>query len=144
MDRSGPSRPRGRRCGSPLPDRRGSASTRAIGCRAEDAVADYLAKSGLVVLARNLRVGRIEIDVVVRDGPVVALVEVRTRGSSSWVRSLDSIDARKRARIRSAGERLWRERFSRDVSIERMRFDAASVTFDDSGTAHVEHIKAAW
>src|SRR5262245_14735435 len=141
---SGPPGSRMRRSGSGLTDRRGSASTRAKGCRAEDIAADYLAGCGFVVLARNLRVGRIEVDLVVRDGAVVALVEVRTRGTASWVRSLDSIDARKRARIRLAGERLWRERFSRDSSIERIRFDAAAVTFHESGEARVEHIKAAW
>jgi putative endonuclease len=119
-------------------------STHAIGSRAEDAAAQYLSDCGLLVLGRNVRVGRIEIDLVVRDGPVIALVEVRTRGPGSWVRSLDSIDARKRARLRSAGERLWRDRFVRDSSVERIRFDAASVTFQENGQATVEHIKAAW
>jgi putative endonuclease len=144
MNHGGPSGSRARRSSSGLTDRRGSASTRAIGSHAEDIAADYFTACGLVVLARNLRVGRIEVDLVVRDGPVVALVEVRTRGAASWVRSLDSIDARKRARIRSAGKQLWRERFCRDGSIERMRFDAVSVTFDERGEARVEHIKAAW
>ena len=62
----------------------------------------------------NLRVGRLELDVVAREGPVIAVVEVRTRGPGAWVRALDSVDAKKRARVRRAGERLWRERFARD------------------------------
>jgi putative endonuclease len=91
----------------------------------------------------NVRVGKLEIDVIARDGPVVVIVEVRTRGPGSYVRALDSIDARKRARVRRAGERLWRERFSRTPGLERMRFDAAAVTFLPSGEALVEHIRAA-
>jgi putative endonuclease len=116
----------------------------ALGAAAEDAVAKYLIARGLELIARNARVGRLEVDLIARDGPVIAVVEVRTRGPTSWQRALDSIDAQKRARIRRAGERLWRERFSRDQRIERMRFDAASVTFLPSGEALVEHIKAAF
>jgi putative endonuclease len=116
----------------------------ALGAAAEDAVAKYLSARGLEVIARNARVGRLEIDLIARDGPVIVVIEVRTRGPTSWQRALDSIDAQKRARIRRAGERLWRERFSRDHRIERMRFDAASVTFSPSGEALVEHIKAAF
>jgi len=116
----------------------------AIGTAAEAAVASYLAAQGLDVIARNIRVGRLEIDLIAREGTVIAVIEVRTRGDTSWQRALDSIDGRKRARIRQAGERLWRARFSRDRRIERMRFDAASVTFSPSGETLIEHIKAAF
>lgn len=116
----------------------------ARGAAAEDAVVEHLRALGILVLARNVRVGRLEIDVVAREGPVIAIVEVRTRGEASWQRALDSIDHRKRERIRRAGERLWRDRFARDRSVERMRFDAASVTFTPNGDAIVEHIKAAF
>lgn len=117
---------------------------RALGARAEDAVVAYLAAQGVEVLARNARVGRLEIDVIARDGPVIAIIEVRTRGAGSYVRALDSIDAGKRARVRRAGEQLWRARFSRVRGVERMRFDAASVTFLPDGEISVEHIKAAF
>ncbi|XXX81071.1 YraN family protein [Sorangium sp. So ce134] len=117
---------------------------RALGVRAEDAVVAYLVAQGMEVVARNARVGRLEIDVIARDGPVIAIVEVRTRGAGSYVRALDSIDAGKRARVRRAGEQLWRARFSRVRGVERMRFDAASVTFLPNGETAVEHIKAAF
>jgi len=97
---------------------------------------------GFELVAMNLRVGRFELDLVMREGPVIAVIEVRTRGPGSWQRALDSIDARKRARVRAAGERLWRERFARDMSVERMRFDVAAVEFLPSGEAVVEYVKA--
>jgi putative endonuclease len=115
-----------------------------LGAAAEDAVADYLRALGVEVIARNVRVGRLEIDLIARDGPVIAIIEVRTRGPGSYQRALDSIDARKRARIRRAGEALWRARFSADERLERMRFDVASVTFPPEGGAVVEHVKAAF
>jgi putative endonuclease len=69
---------------------------------------------------------------------------VRTRGPGAWTSALASIDAKKRARLRVAGERLWRERFARDESIERLRFDAAAVELLPDGSARVEHVKAAF
>ena len=115
-----------------------------LGRRAEEAAASYLETGGFVVLGRNVRVRRLEIDLIVREGPVIAVVEVRTRGDGAWVRAFDSVDWRKRARIRSAGTALWRSRFQADTTVERMRFDIVSVSFDERGTPTCEHLKAAF
>ena len=119
-------------------------STRDTGARAERAVAAHLAASGMEIIALNLRVGRLELDIVARDGPVIAVVEVRSRGSGAWVRALDSIDAKKRDRVRRAGERLWRERFAGDASVERMRFDVAGVDLQAEGGPRIEIVRAAF
>lgn len=129
----------------PAVDARGAEDPRhALGARAEDVVAAYLAAQGLEIVARNARVGKLEIDVIARDGPVIAVIEVRTRGAGSYVRALDSVDAGKRARVRRAGAQLWRARFSRLAGVERMRFDVASVTFVPEGEPIVEIVKAAF
>jgi putative endonuclease len=120
-----------------------SINRKAIGARAEEIAAKHLASAGLEILAVNLRVGRLELDVVARDGAVIVVVEVRTRGPGAWQRALDSVDARKRARVRAAGERLWRERFARDARVERMRFDIAAVDLSPEG-ARVEVVRAAF
>lgn len=116
----------------------------AIGRHAEDAAAAYFERLGLTILGRNVRVGRAEIDLLLRDGEVIIVVEVRTRGPGAYQRALDSIDARKRARLRAAGERLWRARFAKDLSVARMRFDAVAVSFGAGGEAIVEHVRAAF
>jgi putative endonuclease len=41
-------------------------------------VAAWLAGQGYDIVATNLRLGALEIDVVARKGPVIAVVEVRT------------------------------------------------------------------
>jgi putative endonuclease len=116
----------------------------ARGVRAEQAAADYLVACGVQVLASNVRVGRLEVDLITREGPVIAIVEVRTRGHGSWQRALDSVDFRKRARLRQAGERLWRDRFSAEPGVERMRFDVAAVTFAPGGEVLIEHVRSAF
>jgi putative endonuclease len=114
------------------------------GARAEQAVAEHLTAAGLQIVAVNLRVGRFELDVVARDGDVIAVVEVRTRGPGAWVRALDSVTTDKRARLRRAGERLWRDRFARDPRVQRMRFDIAAVELLPDGSARIEIVKAAF
>lgn len=112
--------------------------------KAEAAVVRFVCEQGYRVLATNLRLGHLELDVVAREGPVVVVIEVRTRGPSAWTSGFGSIDSNKRLRIRRAGERLWQRRYKRDPSVERLRFDAASVCFDAEGVAHVEYVRAAF
>jgi Holliday junction resolvase-like predicted endonuclease len=88
-------------------------------------------------------VNRYELDVVARLGALVVVVEVRTRGRGAWTTAFGSMDGAKRRRIRLAGERLWNRSFKRDPSVERMRFDAAAVTFVD-GEPVVEYVAAAF
>jgi putative endonuclease len=124
-----------------VPDR--STPRALLGQRAEDAVAGYLEQAGFSIVARNLRLGRLELDIVARRAELVVVVEVRTRGVGAWTTGLGSLSRAKRLRIRRAGQRLWRDRYKGDPSIERMRFDAASVRFDGA-RADIDYVVAAF
>jgi putative endonuclease len=113
------------------------------GARAEDAVVDFLTTRGFAILGRNVRLGKLEVDVVARKGPLAAIVEVRTRGEGSYVGALESIDAQKRSNLLRAAERLWREKLSKLDGIERLRLDVAAVTFDGAA-ARVEYVEGAF
>ena len=108
------------------------------GRTAEAAVASDLERRGLSIVGTNVRLGRLELDVVARDRDTVVVVEVRPRGAGAWQTGLASIAPAKAKRVRAAGERLWRERFLRDASVNRMRFDVAVVTFH-GGEARIEY-----
>ena len=119
-------------------------STRArLGQRAEEAVARYLEAAGCVIVGRNLRLGRLELDIVARRAELVLVVEVRTRGAGAWTTGLGSLSHAKRERIRRAGQRLWRDRYKGDPTVERLRFDAASVRFDGAH-ADIDYVVAAF
>jgi putative endonuclease len=115
-----------------------------IGARAETLVAEHLATSGVEVLARNLRVGRLEIDILAREGPVLIVVEVRTRGPGAYARALDSVDAKKRVRLRRAAAELWRSRFHADRTLDRVRFDVAAVDLSAEGAPRIEVVRGAF
>jgi putative endonuclease len=75
------------------------------GDAAEALVADRLAEAGWTVLARNVHVGRHEIDLVAVDpGPPASLVviEVRWRTGRDFGLAEETVDHRKRVRVRAA------------------------------------------
>jgi putative endonuclease len=113
------------------------------GARAEALVARWLVEQGYEIVATNLRLGTLEIDLVARKGAVVAVVEVRARGPTARTTGLGSVTPLKRARIRRAGERLWQRRYRQDRSVERLRFDVASVDLHAS-PPRIEYVVAAF
>lgn len=76
------------------------------GDAAEAVVADRLTSLGWRVVARQVRVGRAEIDLVAIDpGPPASLVvvEVRSRSRRDYGLAEETVDGRKRARLHHAG-----------------------------------------
>ncbi|HEX7221711.1 MAG TPA: YraN family protein [Candidatus Limnocylindrales bacterium] len=76
-----------------------------VGDAAEALVVDRLAAAGWAVLARNVHVGRHELDLVAVDpGPPrqLVVVEVRSRGSREYGTGEETVDHRKRRRVRTA------------------------------------------
>src|SRR4051794_20855731 len=98
-----------------------------LGRRAEDMAWAHLLASGFEIVARNMRVGRLEIDVIARRGPLVVFCEVRSRRSAHVMTPAQSIDPRKVARVRSAAAQWLR---ATKHSATQVRFDVASVLFD--------------
>jgi putative endonuclease len=114
----------------------------AKGRRAESAVADYLRARGFAILAHNVRLGALEIDLVARSTSLVAIVEVRVRGEGSLEGPLASITREKRARVLRAAQRLWTTRIASMPGVERYRIDVAAVYFEGART-FVEYVPGA-
>ena len=93
------------------------------------------------MLAANLRVNYLEIDLLVQDGRTLVLVEVRTRRRESWTSPFGSIDGMKRTRLRRAAERLWRRHYKFRPDFDHVRCDVAAVSWKN-GTPQVEYVRA--
>lgn len=79
------------------------------GASAEDAAASWLSAAGWIILARNVRVGRDELDLLARDPRGVAtVVEVRGRSGAGFGTGVESVDAGKVARLYRAAAVLRR------------------------------------
>ena len=85
-------------------DDRSRTAAQRLGDAAEERVATYLQAAGWTVLARNVRMGRYELDLVGLDpGPPAALVvvEVRWRAGREFGLPEETVDHRKRTRVRA-------------------------------------------
>ena len=115
-----------------------SRHTGACATRSEAVARHYLLAKGYLLLGENYTTRRGEIDLIVQAGSTVVFVEVRQRRQLRFGTPAESIDARKRARLRlTALHFLVRRYGSDDLPV---RFDAVMVT----GTRHrhrIEHLE---
>lgn len=111
-----------------------------LGRAAERLVADRLEAAGFEVLGRNVRFGRLELDLIVRRGSLVVFCEVRARAHDRFVAPAATMDARKIARVRRAAAQ-WLSS-ARPGAVD-VRFDVAAVIFDVPG-GRVEYYEGAY
>lgn len=78
---------------------------RALGRFGEAYAARHLAEQGMVVLDRNWRCDAGEIDLVLRDGRVLVVCEVKTRSSNAYGSPLEGVSEVKAARLRRLAAR---------------------------------------
>jgi putative endonuclease len=102
---------------------------RATGSVAEAAARDFLVGQGLTLIAQNYYCRFGELDLVMRDGNALAVVEVRLRGTRRFGGASGSIDYWKRQRIVRATRQLLLAR--RELRHLPVRFDV--VALDSSG-----------
>jgi len=100
---------------------------RALGRAGEAYAAAHLERQGFRILARNVRAGGVELDLVACRGGVVVFVEVKTRRGRRHGAAEEAVDPRKRARIvRGAGAWLA----GRSPRFARVRFDVVACELD--------------
>jgi putative endonuclease len=98
-----------------------------LGLRGEQLACDHLVSQGFSILARNVRVGRLEIDVIAHRGRLLVFCEVRSRSSDRVMTTAQSIQPDKVRRVRAAAAAWLKEN---PVPSAQVRFDAISVVFD--------------
>jgi putative endonuclease len=114
-----------------------------LGTGAERAAADYLVARGYSVLAVNQRVGRGELDIIARRGPILVFAEVKARRSSVCGAPEDAVTPRKRRQVARLAE-LWLAARPRLLAgVQEIRFDVLAVDFT-STPAQIRHLRAAF
>ena len=68
-------------------------NTTGIGRTGEDIACTYLKGNGYIVLKRNYRAARGEIDIVAKKGSLLAFVEVKTRKDRSFGLACEAVNA---------------------------------------------------
>lgn len=111
---------------------------RRLGAYGENIAARHLCRGGMVLLDRNWRCDAGEIDLVLREGPILVICEVKTRTSLAYGSPLEAVDARKADRLRRLGAR-WLQ--AHRVHPDDVRIDMVGVLVPPRGEIEVEHVR---
>lgn len=101
-----------------------------IGRDAESFVAEYLEKQGFQIVDRNVRVGSLEIDLILYKDRTTIFCEVRYRKDTKYGHPAETICWQKQKRIRSAALAWLKRQAFRSSYI---RFDIAALTKSPQG-----------
>jgi putative endonuclease len=116
----------------------GSPHNSNLGAYGERLAARRLVEDGMVVVERNWRCDLGEIDLVLRDGDVLVVCEVKTRTSSAYGHPLEAVGPVKCARLRRLAAR-WVE--THQVHPHGIRIDLVGVLLGERGPAEIEHLR---
>lgn len=94
------------------------------GLAGEEQAIRYLQSRGWEVVAHRFRVGRVELDLVVRRGNLVAFVEVKTRRGTEFGSPFEAITGAKRREMVKAA-RVWVDRCGQPSDV--YRFDCIAL-----------------
>ena len=108
-----------------------------LGAYGEELAARSLVGRGMVLLDRNWRCDQGEIDLVLRDGRVLVVCEVKTRSSIAYGTPLEAVTEQKAARLRRLAAR-WLS--AHDVRPDDIRIDLVGVLLLPGQRAELDHV----
>ena len=101
-----------------------SGERKRLGSWGEALTAEHLRREGYTILTTGYRCRMGEIDLIARQGKVIAFVEVKTRSSQRYGQGREAVDARKQARLLAAARHYLTEHPAEDSCL---RFDVADI-----------------
>ena len=116
----------------------GSPHNAGLGAFGERVAAQRLVDEGMVLVERNWRCDRGEIDLVLRDGDVLVFAEVKTRTSAAYGHPLEAVSPAKGERLRQLAA-CWVEQHG--VSPGGVRIDLVGVLMQRRGRPVLEHVR---
>ncbi|WAL64201.1 YraN family protein [Amycolatopsis cynarae] len=112
-----------------------------LGRRGEQLAAQYLQKLGFVVLSRNWRCREGELDLVLTDGDLLVVCEVKTRAGENYGHPAEAVTPEKVSRIRRITGQ-WLRSFG--VGWCSIRFDVVAILAAPAGELRLRHYPGAF
>ncbi len=111
------------------------------GLAAELRAMEFLNACGWVVEAHRFRLGRSDIDLIIRRGNTIAFVEVKQRSGPIFGAPGEAVHWRKRLRIYRVAA-AWMDRYGRPG--DTYRFDLVAAARTRRGRWRLDHVADAW
>ena len=115
-----------------------AAVKQALGAYGEALAARHLVEQGMVLLDRNWRCEAGEIDLVLRDGEVLVVCEVKTRSSTDYGTPHEAVTDIKVARLRRLAARWLADR---SVVVRDVRIDLVGIVRPRRGPSVIDHVR---
>jgi putative endonuclease len=112
-----------------------------LGLEGERVAIAYLTSCGWSLEAHRFKLGRHDVDLVMRRGQIVAFIEVKTRRTNTCGSGIEAVHRRKQRDIARVAS-VWVERHGRPN--DEYRFDVVGVQHSAGSAPVVEHIADAW
>lgn len=113
-------------------------SSHLLGAHGEQLAEEFLLENGYVILDRNSRTSKKEIDLVVRDGNVLVFCEVKTRRSNQHGHPVEAVTPKKFAHMQTAALEWLAHHHIRHSGI---RFDIIGILINGTKIVELTHIK---
>jgi putative endonuclease len=111
-----------------------------LGLEGERIAARWMLRGGWALVAHRFRSGHRDIDLVMRQGALVAFVEVKARRGTSFGSPLDAVHWRKRRELARSAQ-VWVDRFG--GAGDRYRFDVVGVLLEGD-RVRIRHVADAF
>ncbi len=113
-----------------------------LGIKGEDMACSHLEKEGYIIIERNWRWRKLEIDIIAKKDDELVVIEVKTRQNNLFGEPEDAITERKIRNIINAAD-IYIKKKQIDISV---RFDIISITGnnDNFEIKHIENAFSVW
>lgn len=107
------------------------------GQRGEAQAENFLRKAGFQILARNVRMGHDELDLIVKQGDTLIFVEVKTRSTEEFGRPVAAVNRAKRKKLSRAAVHFLKKR---GLHPPYIRFDVVEVIGEKPEIRHIQNV----
>ncbi len=110
-----------------------------LGKKGEEISVEYLQQKGYIILERNWRFKKAEVDIIARKNDVLAIIEVKTRSTNYFGNPQDFVNPKK---IKLLVEAINEYVTKNDLDVE-VRFDIVAIVKKQEDL-EIEHLKDAF
>ena len=111
-----------------------------IGIKGEQIAADFLLNKGYIILCRNWRSGRKEVDIVAFKNDMLVIVEIKTRTGLEFGYPEESVNVKKQQFLRMAADAF----VAAYPLYSNVRFDIVSVMLEGDVAKEIVHFEEAF
>ena len=110
-----------------------------LGKKGEELAVDFLIKEGYIIVERNYRFDKAEVDIIAQHNNILAIIEVKTRSTTDFGNPQDFV---KPKQVKNLVKAVNEYVIANDLDVE-IRFDIIAIVKQQKGY-DIEHLKDAF